>query len=233
MIRYVALAAVLAAPLPVTAQTAGLDCARASAADRTAYEAALRQGGADNLARRFSESEAAYRQAVTLQQRGCGRDDPAQAYALSHVALQQSNLGRFAEAEASFGRVDGFLPAVDALVRARVLHNRALHAANRKAYPEALAAAERAEKAYLEAAPGLRDLSTQPRLRSADFDRGQPPAPRPGTEALDAGSRVVALSLAELYRSSARWAAAAGDRTRADLDARRSDAVRAEVTRAP
>jgi hypothetical protein len=225
------LAPALAVAAPAWSQIAGLDCPRHGAANRAAYEAALRQGTAANFARRFADSESAWRRAVELQQRACGRDDPSQVFAASHVALQQSNLGRFTEAEALFVRIEGMLAAVDAMVRARAWHNRALHANNRHAYNEALAWAGRAEQVYLEAAPQLRAFSELVAARRADFDRQQPAALRRAGPEIDSRSRIAAASLAELYRTMARLAELAGDSRRASLINLRADAIGTALSR--
>jgi hypothetical protein len=223
MIRRVALALLLAGP-GAHAQTAGLDCARISPAERTTYTQALQRGGTANMARHYDDALVAYQQAAALQIKACGRTDPSQTFALSHVALQQSNLGRFAEAEQTFARVDVLLPSVDPMVRGRALHNRALNAANQKHWSDALALADKAEDAYLSAAPALRSLADTPPPRPISYDRPQRLL-EPQNRHSEGKTRPAAAALHALYASEAFWAKNMGDRQRATLYQRRSHAL--------
>jgi tetratricopeptide (TPR) repeat protein len=224
MIRRLVLALLIAGPGIAQAQTAGLDCGRLNPADRAAYNTALQRGGADNVVRNYAAALTAYQQAVDLQVRGCGRSDPSQAFALSHVGLQQSNLGRFAEADQTFARVSALLGSVDPMVRGRALHNMALNAANQKHWADALALADKADDAYLQAAPSLQALADNPPLQSVDYGR-----PQRLLEArdkyLDGRVRTAAASLRVLFASAAYWAKNLGDGAKAEFYQRRSHAL--------
>lgn len=224
MIRGVVLAVGLFLPTIAQAQTAGLDCPKLAAADRASYMVALRSGGEANRERHYAQAEIAYRQALDLQAKGCGRDNPAVVFALSHVALQQSNLGHFAEAEANFARVDALLPAVAPSVRSRALHNRALNAANQLRYADALVLADSAAEVLLQVAPALRLVIEHPPLRPIGFDRPQlVMAPR--TVELEGTAQAAAPALRAIYASSAYWAGKLGETERAARYRRQAQAL--------
>ena len=63
-------------------------------------------GARANLAENFAAAETAYRAALALQQKALGHDNPDTVTALMHLALQVSDQGRFAEADALFQQAD-------------------------------------------------------------------------------------------------------------------------------
>ena len=66
-----------------------------------------------------------------LQQKALGKDNPNTATALMSLALQLSNEGRYAEADALFADAGKLVPrSADATATARLLHYRGLDALN-------------------------------------------------------------------------------------------------------
>ena len=113
------------------------------------YEDLMSAGTIANLAENFANAELAFRAALALQQKALGRDDPNSVAALTHLALQISDQGRYAEADGLFARAERLAPhAADQVAPARLLHYRALHALNQGHDEEALALARQAEAAY-------------------------------------------------------------------------------------
>ncbi len=103
----------------------------------------------------FVNAEKRYREALALHERLMGANNPESMDPLMHLALELSNQGRFAEAEAVFARAATFAErAADKADYARYLSYRAIHAANQGSYQEALALAR-------EATSVRRDLAVQ------------------------------------------------------------------------
>jgi CHAT domain-containing protein len=120
-----------------------------SAGDIGQYEQAMALGARANLAEDFAAAEIAYRAALVVQQQALGRDNPDTVTALMHLALQASNQGHFATADALFRQAGTLAPrAADRAAPARLLHYRALDAVNRGHDDEALALLGQAERAY-------------------------------------------------------------------------------------
>ena len=90
-----------------------------SAADVGEYQRLMELGARSNLAEDFATAETAYRAALALQQRALGRDDPDTVNPLMHLALQVSDQGRFAEADALFRQADALRLAPATRLRLR------------------------------------------------------------------------------------------------------------------
>ena len=132
------------------------------------YQRLMRVGGRHNIEESYAKAEEAFREAVVLHQKLFGRDNPDQADALVHFALQISNQGRFREADPLFERAEKFVGGVkDPLVRARVVHYAAQHLANQGSHGEAVRKLDLAEAAYISAAPQLAPMLNHKRDRRA------------------------------------------------------------------
>src|SRR5215470_13103267 len=92
-----------------------------------------------NLADNPGAAESAFRAALALQQKALGKDNPNTSTALMSLALQLSDEGRYAEADALFTDATKLASsAADATARARLLHYRGLDALNQGRLEEAL-----------------------------------------------------------------------------------------------
>ncbi len=144
-----------------------------SAGDVGQYEQAMALGARANLAENFAAAEVAYRAALVLQQKALGRDNPDTVNALMHLALQASNQGHFATADILFRQAGTLAPrANDRAASARLLHYRALDAANRGHDDAALALLAQAEQAYEALLPPDILISGQPGARLASTAGG-------------------------------------------------------------
>jgi CHAT domain-containing protein len=140
-----------------------------SAGDVGHFGELMTVGARANLAENFSPAEQAYRAALAVQQKALGRNDPDTVEPLMHLALQVSDQGRYAEADALFAQADLLAPrAADRVAPARLLHYRALHALNQGQLPQALALLRRAEAAYAALLPA-EILTVQPRVQTASL----------------------------------------------------------------
>jgi CHAT domain-containing protein len=120
-----------------------------SAGDVGEYQRLMGLGARANLAENFATAETAYRASLALQQRALGRDNPDTVTALMHLALQVSDQGRFAEADALFRQADALAPrATDKAAVPRLRHYQALHALNQGHEEQALALLGTAETGY-------------------------------------------------------------------------------------
>ena len=125
-----------------------------SAGDVGEYERLMALGARANLADDFATAETAYRAALALQQKALGRTNPDTVNPLMHLALQLSDQGRFADADALFTEADTLAPrATDRAAPARLLHYRALHLLNEGQTAQALALLTRADAAYATLVP--------------------------------------------------------------------------------
>ena len=107
-----------------------------------------------NLADNPGAAEVAFRAALAVQQKALGKDNPDTAYPLMSLALQLSNEGRYAEAEARFDEAAHLAPAsADPTTQARLLHYRGLDALNQAHLEQALDLLIKAESAYTASVP--------------------------------------------------------------------------------
>jgi len=151
-------AASTAAPLPPSEVNALLVRQLAAhaftAGDVGQYERLMALGARANLAEDFASAETAYRAALVLQQKLLGEKSPDTVDALMHLALQLSDQGRFADANAVFQEAEALAPrATDRAAQARLLHYRALDMLNQGHPKEALSLLTRAEAAYAPLVP--------------------------------------------------------------------------------
>jgi CHAT domain-containing protein len=125
-----------------------------SAGDIGQYDQLMLAGTRANLAEDFVRAEEAYRAAFVVQQKALGRNDPNIADPLMHVALQVSDQGRYAEADALFAQAAALAArGNDRVTQARLLHYQALHDVNQNKNEAALALLRQAEAAYARLVP--------------------------------------------------------------------------------
>ncbi len=136
-----------------------------TASDIGAFDQLMTAGTRANLADDPTDAEQAFRAALALQRKVLGRDDPNTATTLLTLAVQVSNLGRYAEADELFAEAAPLVQrSADSTAPARLLHYRGLHAKNEGHLDEALALLVQAQAAYaawipadaLQASVGLR-----------------------------------------------------------------------------
>ncbi len=169
MERAIALDAGLASPGNVAAlpESPGLQAERlarrvASANDMQAMQDLRRAAVEANLAGEYAAAETAYRSLLEREEKILPKDDPALARGLALEALQISNQGRFAEADALFAQAARLAAGQggDSLAQATVWHYEGLDRLNQKQPRAALPLLRRAEAAYLSLAPDTAGTST-------------------------------------------------------------------------
>ena len=127
----------------------------ATARDFAAADTALRQARLASSRADSASAEAAYRGALEIQARVFGADSPGVGEVLISLALEVSNQQRFEEAASLFRQADPIIDrSAGEFYRARLLAYRALDAANRQHYDEALQ--------YARAATALRRRAVSP-----------------------------------------------------------------------
>ncbi len=113
------------------------------------YDELMVAGTRANLAESYVAAEQAFRAALTLQQKHLGDRDPNLAAPLMLLALQLSDQGRTAEADATFARAVRLgSGAADPVIPARLLHYRGLNAINEGRDADALPLLKAAEVRY-------------------------------------------------------------------------------------
>jgi CHAT domain-containing protein len=118
------------------------------------------RGYVQNNEWRFSDAENDFRALVTEAE---SRNAPARerAEALLNLALNVSNSRRFAEADALFAQAEPYVAtADDALLRARALNYRALHARNQQDFAKAVTLAQQALEARTSARTATRTAAS-------------------------------------------------------------------------
>jgi CHAT domain-containing protein len=199
------------------------------------YQNLMRVGAYNNIEENFVAAEDAYRDALALHQRLFGADNPEQADALVHLALQISNQGRHEEAEALFARAERLGGQVaDPMLKARMEHYRAAHAMNMRDTARATAELEQAEAAYVRAEPRVAQLAATAQrpagagtlLRTV---RGGDPRARSTLAetavALDPNVQLAAYGLADVWRVRGLLASRTGDCALARDWAQRAEAL--------
>ena len=131
------------------------------------YQALMAAGTRANLAESFAAAEQAFRAALSLQEKALGANNPNTVTALTFLALQLSDLGRYAQADRLFARAAVLAPkAADPAARARLLHCEGLDALNQGKISEALALLRQAEAGYAALVPAA-VLNAKPQPTSA------------------------------------------------------------------
>ena len=170
------------------------------------YEALMLAGTRANLAESYVPAEQAFRAAMAVQQKALGENDPSVAVPLMHVALQLSDQGRSAEADAAFARATALVPrAPDPTAAARLLHYRALAAINRGQDAQALPLLSAAEARYAALLPAdmTAAVPAQPRALLAAGRRGDTLASTSGRLVLEPGQEAALIGLVETRRYQA------------------------------
>lgn len=173
------------------------------AGDIGQYEALIEAGTRANLADDGARAEAAFRQALAVQERVLGPGDANTVAPLTYLALQLSNLGRVREAEQMFQRAGALVGgAADPVAAARLVHYRGLHALNQDDLPGALRLLDEAAAGYrAQVPPGA--LEARPAPPPAQFARGTGALPEllPARELVtDPVARSALLGLVEVWR---------------------------------
>lgn len=119
------------------------------------FDSLMLQGARANLADNSAASESAYGAALALQEKALGRDNPNVADPLIHLALQISNQGRYAEADALLKRAESLAPRQqgDPALMPRLAHYQGLHAYNQHKLDAALELLRRADAGYVAVIP--------------------------------------------------------------------------------
>ena len=134
-------------------------------------ERQMTRGALENRRGNYAAAEAAYRAAVSIQERIVGANNPALAVPLARQALQVSDQGRFAEADQLFARADRLVVSpdqIDPVARPLVQYLKALDQLNRNKPQDALALLDQAERGFQAVVPP--ELLTPPN-RSATVAR--------------------------------------------------------------
>jgi CHAT domain-containing protein/tetratricopeptide (TPR) repeat protein len=205
------------------------------------YQGLMRIGGRHNIEENYAKAEESFREALVLHQKLFGRDNPDQADALIHFALQISNQGRFREADPLFERAEKYSGGVkDPLVRARIVHYAGQHLANQGKRDEAIRRIDLAEAAYIAAAPELAPMMNREKERNAPAIgfgvRGQRFVdPRSTTSAVPTNigispiTQLAAQGVSEILRLRAILALAAGNNDASRTYANKAIALLEEV----
>jgi CHAT domain-containing protein/tetratricopeptide (TPR) repeat protein len=124
------------------------DVLKAASSDASGYDQFVQLGRLYGGANNFAGAENAYRQALEIETRLFGSQSIPVGETLAELGLQVSNQGRFDEAQALFQRATPIVEgAATPALRARLASYRALDAANRRAFDEALTYARQATAA--------------------------------------------------------------------------------------
>lgn len=120
-----------------------------SAGDVGQYDELVAAGTRANLAENYADAEQAFRAALAIQRKALGANDGGAATALTYLALQVSDLGRYPEADALLSQAEALAPrSRDRAAPARLLHYRGLNLVNQGRFAEALPLLRRGEAAY-------------------------------------------------------------------------------------
>ena len=174
------------------------------AGDINQYEQLIEAGTRANLADDGARAEAAFRQALAVQERALGANNPNTVTPLTYLGLQLSNQGRMQEAEQQFARAGTLAKAAaDPVASARLIHYRALHALNGNDAEGALRLLDEAATAYrVQLPPGALEGRGLP--AASQFARsgaGNLSDLLPGRELVsDPVARSALLGLIEVWR---------------------------------
>ena len=125
-----------------------------SSGDVGQYDELMTAGTRANLADNTGAAETAFRAALALQQKLLGKNNPNTATTMMSLALQLSNEGRFAEADALFDQAGKLVPqSAEAIAPARLLHYRGLDAMNQGKLELALTQLTQADALYAAEVP--------------------------------------------------------------------------------
>jgi CHAT domain-containing protein len=186
-----------------------------SSGDVGQFETLVQAGTRADLAENFAAAEQAFRAALALQQKALGRDDPNIVTPLTYLALQVSNEGRYAEANALFAQADRLVAhAADPSAAPRLLHYEALSAWNQRQNAAALALLQRAQAAYAALVPP-QALAARPRVQLARAGQLEDLLPAQDL-VVDPSSQSALLGLVEVQRYRAMVLREMGDTAESD-----------------
>ncbi len=166
--------------------------------DLDRYFGLIRLGDEQNAVDNFTAAENAFRDALAVQQRILGANNPALVVPLVKLALQISNQRRFDEAEGLFTRAGALLAqSPDALLHARYDYYLALHRANQQKMAEAVKIFDRSEQGFSRFVP--------PSMRESALHGGGNGMSQIGDSLLiDPESELAISGLAAVWRYQAR-----------------------------
>ncbi len=168
-----------AAPLPAASRSLG------GANDVDLYQALMRDGADANRTGNWEQAATQFRHAVEVQEKVQGRDSPALVNALTGLAVQLSNQGKFAESHATLARAETLASGTNAaLLRARLTHYRGLDELNQGHAPQALELLRNAEFLYAATLPADVLKPPPPASLASRF------APTPATSLLTSGAET-------------------------------------------
>ncbi|MCC6716761.1 MAG: CHAT domain-containing protein [Acetobacteraceae bacterium] len=178
-----------------------------SSGDVGEYDRLVRVADDSNRIEDFSGSEKNLRAALALQQKAIGADNPNTVVSLIGLALQVSNQRRYAEADALFARAEQMVGTADDPIQAiRLVHYKALHAANQGHPEQALPLLARAGRGYADLLPDeVRNARPRAAARIGSSGSGSGMAELlPNREMLSAPTtRTALLGLIEVHRREA------------------------------
>ncbi|HUB16031.1 MAG TPA: CHAT domain-containing protein [Acetobacteraceae bacterium] len=120
-----------------------------SSGDVGQFEELMVAGTRANLADNTGAAESAFRAALALQQKLLGKDNPETSTTIMSLALQLSNQGRFAEADALFAQAAQLVPkSANPTAVARLYHYRGLDAMNQGKLDDAIKLLDQAARLY-------------------------------------------------------------------------------------
>ena len=120
-----------------------------SSGDVGQFEELMVAGTRANLADNTGAAESAFRAALALQQKLLGKNNPETATTIMSLALQLSNQGRFAEADALFAQAAQLAPhSANPTALARLYHYRGLDEMNQGKLDDALTLLTEADQLY-------------------------------------------------------------------------------------
>ncbi len=142
-----------------------------SSGDVGQYDKLILAATRANLTNNQASAESAFRAALALQQKALGRDNPETATALMSLALQVSNGGRFAEADALFAEAGRLVArSSDPTAAARQAHYQGVHLLNQGKPEDALLMLTQARAVYGKELPAsVRSAKAMPSAVSNPF----------------------------------------------------------------
>ena len=167
--------AVIVSSAAVNARQAERQGAKARATgDVREFDSLMLQGARANLADDPVAAESAYSAALAVQEKALGKDNPNVADPAMHLAVQLSNQGRYAEADALFTRAEKLAPRQqgDLTLIPRMQHYEGLHAVNQGKAEAGLALLRQADAGYVAALPpdALRPRAAKPGSFAANVE---------------------------------------------------------------
>jgi CHAT domain-containing protein/tetratricopeptide (TPR) repeat protein len=132
-------------------------------ADEAQYDRLMQLGRGFNNEGNYAQAAVYYREAVALQQKLLGPDNPNSAQPMMHLAVTLSNQQKFGEATQLLTRAGELIDKIpDPAVKAMYVYYRSLHEANQKHRDEALKLAEQSAEMFRQmGAQGKRSVAEE------------------------------------------------------------------------